>query len=134
MLVLAYRHIKWGLVLKLLKGAFSWHPWIPGTLKLDSILSLFKCAIVHFSKSNHSNSRFWTVKKSRRNCKELYRQKLSVAVDSSAAVYICLSIITARAGCYLMCQSKLGRCIISCFLILLYMNSIDQILISVCYL
>ena len=24
--------------------AFSWHPWIPGTLKFDSILSLFKCA------------------------------------------------------------------------------------------
>ena len=24
---------------------FSWHPWIPGTLKLDSILSLFKCAL-----------------------------------------------------------------------------------------
>ena len=23
--------------------AFSWCPWIPGTLKLDSILSLFKC-------------------------------------------------------------------------------------------
>ena len=22
---------------------FSWHPWIPGTLKLDLILSLFKC-------------------------------------------------------------------------------------------
>ena len=43
MLVLAYRHIKWGLVSKLLQRAFSWHPWIPGTLKLDSILSLFKC-------------------------------------------------------------------------------------------
>ena len=23
--------------------AFSWCPWIPGTLKLDSILALFKC-------------------------------------------------------------------------------------------
>ena len=26
--------------------AFSWHPWIPGTLKLDLILSLFKCAVL----------------------------------------------------------------------------------------
>ena len=25
--------------------AFSWHPWIPGTLKLDSILFLFKCVV-----------------------------------------------------------------------------------------
>ena len=24
--------------------AFSWRPWIPGTLRLDSISSLFKCA------------------------------------------------------------------------------------------
>ena len=24
--------------------AFSWHPWIPGTRKLDFNLSLFKCA------------------------------------------------------------------------------------------
>ena len=23
----------------------SWRPWIPGTLKLDSILSLFKCVM-----------------------------------------------------------------------------------------
>ena len=44
MLVLAYRHIKWGLVSKLLQRAFSRHPQIPGTLKLDSISSLFKCA------------------------------------------------------------------------------------------
>ena len=43
-LMLAYRHIKWGLVSKLLQRALSWHPWIPGSLKLDSILSLFKCA------------------------------------------------------------------------------------------
>ena len=27
--------------------AFSWHPWIPGTLKFDLILSLSKCAVVH---------------------------------------------------------------------------------------
>ena len=26
--------------------AFSWCPWIPGTFKLDSILSLFKCGIL----------------------------------------------------------------------------------------
>ena len=37
------RHIKCGLVSKLLRRAFSWHPWIPGTLKFDLILSLFKC-------------------------------------------------------------------------------------------
>ena len=43
MLVQAYRHIKWGVVSKLLMRALSWRPWIPGTLKLDSILSLFKC-------------------------------------------------------------------------------------------
>ena len=29
--------IKWGLILKLWIRAFSWCPWIPGTLKLDSI-------------------------------------------------------------------------------------------------
>ena len=40
----AHRHIKWRLVLKLLMRTFSWLPWIPGTLKLDSILSLFMCA------------------------------------------------------------------------------------------
>ena len=34
-LILAYRNIKTGLVLKLLMRAFSWHPWTPGTLKLD---------------------------------------------------------------------------------------------------
>ena len=34
---------KVGLIWKLLMRAFSWCPWIPGTLKLDSILSLFKC-------------------------------------------------------------------------------------------
>ena len=47
-LMLAYRHIKRGLVSKLLYRAFWWHPWIPGTLKLDSILSLFKCEIDGF--------------------------------------------------------------------------------------
>ena len=26
--------------------AFSWYPLIPGTLKLDSILSLFKCVLL----------------------------------------------------------------------------------------
>ena len=46
-LMLAYRHIKWGLVLKLFMGAFSWRTWSQGTLKLDSILSLFKCAKIH---------------------------------------------------------------------------------------
>ena len=30
--------------------AFSWHPWIPGTLKLDSILRLFKCESLSISK------------------------------------------------------------------------------------
>ena len=43
-LTLTKRRVKWGLISKLLMRAFSWHPWIPGTLKLDSILSLFKCA------------------------------------------------------------------------------------------
>ena len=43
MLVLAHRHMERGLISKLLKRAFSWHPWIPGTLKLDSIWFLFKC-------------------------------------------------------------------------------------------
>ena len=43
-LMLAYRDIKWGLISKLLMRAFSWHPWIPRTLKLDSIPSLIKCA------------------------------------------------------------------------------------------
>ena len=32
----------WGLVLKLLVRVFSWHPWNPGTLKLDSRLTLFQ--------------------------------------------------------------------------------------------
>ena len=27
------------------EGVLSWHPWIPGTLKLDSISSLFQCAL-----------------------------------------------------------------------------------------
>ena len=36
----------WGLILKLLMRAFSWSPWIPGTLKLDSILFQLKCAQV----------------------------------------------------------------------------------------
>ena len=43
MLVLAHRHMKWGLISNLLKRAFSWHPWIPSTLKLEWIWSLFKC-------------------------------------------------------------------------------------------
>ena len=55
-MVLAYRHIKRGLVLKLLKRAFSRHPWIPGILKFDSILSLFKCA--PFSKKFASLTHF----------------------------------------------------------------------------
>ena len=42
-MVLAYSHIKWGLVSKLLQRAFSWRTWTPGTLKLDSTLFLFKC-------------------------------------------------------------------------------------------
>ena len=46
--MLVYRHIKWGLISKLSIRVFSLHPWIPGTLKLDSILSLFKCV-----KENH---------------------------------------------------------------------------------
>ena len=29
--------------MKLLMMAFSWCPWIPGTHRFDSILSLFKC-------------------------------------------------------------------------------------------
>ena len=33
-----------GLISKLLVTEFSWCPWSPGTLKLDSIISLFKCA------------------------------------------------------------------------------------------
>ena len=41
--MLENRHIMWGLISKLLQRAFSWHPWLPGTLKLDLILSLFKC-------------------------------------------------------------------------------------------
>ena len=43
LLVLAQRHINGVLIWKLLMRAFLWRPWIPGTLKLDSILSLFKC-------------------------------------------------------------------------------------------
>ena len=39
--MLAYRHIKRGLVAM---RALSWCPLISGALKLDSILSLFKCA------------------------------------------------------------------------------------------
>ena len=38
-------YIKWGLLAKLLKRALFWHLWILGTLKLDSILSLHKCAM-----------------------------------------------------------------------------------------
>ena len=41
--MLAYRHIKWGLISELSMRAFSWHSWISGTLKLYSILSLCKC-------------------------------------------------------------------------------------------
>ena len=53
--MLAYRHIKWGLIAKLLMRAFSWRPSIPATLKLDSILSTFKCApfIVLVSRSRY---------------------------------------------------------------------------------
>ena len=40
MLALIY---EWGLISKLLWRAFSWHPWIPSTLKLHSTSSLFKC-------------------------------------------------------------------------------------------
>ena len=29
--------------MKLLYRAFSWHPWIPGTLKFDLILTVLKC-------------------------------------------------------------------------------------------
>ena len=47
-MMLTYPHIMWGLMPKLWMRAFSWHPWIPGTLELDSILSLFKCACGDF--------------------------------------------------------------------------------------
>ena len=43
--MLTWRHFKWGLTSKLLMRALSCRPWIPGTLKLDSILFLFKCAL-----------------------------------------------------------------------------------------
>ena len=43
MSVVAYRHIKWGLDSKLLTRILSWRPCNPGTLKLNSILCLFKC-------------------------------------------------------------------------------------------
>ena len=45
--MLAYRVQTYqvGVILKLLMRAFSWRPTIPGTLKLDSILSLFKCEL-----------------------------------------------------------------------------------------
>ena len=36
-LMLAYMHIKWGLISKLFVRAFSWYPWIPGTRKLNHI-------------------------------------------------------------------------------------------------
>ena len=42
-LKLAYRHIKWGLISKLLMSAFSWHHQIPGTLMFNSSFSQFKC-------------------------------------------------------------------------------------------
>ena len=44
--MLTHRHIKKKLISKLLIRAFSWCPWITGTLKLDRILSLFKCECV----------------------------------------------------------------------------------------
>ena len=46
---MAYKHIKWGLILKLLLRTFSWRPWIPGTTKLNSIIFLFKCALLSTS-------------------------------------------------------------------------------------
>ena len=70
--MLTFRHIKWGLISKLLMRAISWFPWIPGTLKLDSILSLFKCAdqpanvcwrhlLTHYSLSHVlANEIFWS--------------------------------------------------------------------------
>ena len=42
--MLACRHIKQGLIQKLLMTAFSQHPLIPGTQKFDSNFTLFKCA------------------------------------------------------------------------------------------
>ena len=59
MLVLAYRHMKWGLILKLLWRVFWWHPQIPGTLKLDSFWFLFKCEwkdMTHGKIRTHSHS------------------------------------------------------------------------------
>ena len=47
-MVVAYKHIKRRLVSKLLMGAFSWRPWIPGTLKFDAILSQFRCMVHRF--------------------------------------------------------------------------------------
>ena len=43
--------MKWGLILKLLMRAFAWRPWIPGMLKLDSILSQFKCGSITTTKT-----------------------------------------------------------------------------------
>ena len=66
--MLTYRHIKWGLISKLLMRALLWHPWIPGTLKLDSILSLFKCAsfdesihMVHFAMLSYLSSSVFSI-------------------------------------------------------------------------
>lgn len=38
-----YSFIKHGLILKLLPYAFSWHPCVPGTLRLVPIIPMFKC-------------------------------------------------------------------------------------------
>ena len=47
--------------MKLMLRVFSWHPWIPGALKLDSILSLFKCELT-YSKLSTSPIRIISLK------------------------------------------------------------------------
>ena len=44
-MILTKINVKLGLISKLLMRVFSSYPRIPGTLKLDSILFMFKCAL-----------------------------------------------------------------------------------------
>ena len=44
--MITYRHV--GAHFRNSKRAFSWNPWISGTLKLDSVLALFKCVVTGF--------------------------------------------------------------------------------------
>ena len=108
-LILAYRHIKWRLVSKLLLRAFPQHLWmIPGTCEFNLILSLFKCVPPPFQKlwlvvvQKKLPSQLWTMSVDLIRCHRL----LFLYMAFSIITFFPFIVQTMHGGSHILISSQ----------------------------